>query len=230
MRTAGAAGDCKRTHLQSLCLPRTCACAPVQDAAPPEDVRARLPPRGEGDGAGTGAPGAGQRVQAALAPPSPAKPHSSLCTQRPWVRTCPCTRSCHHGPTSLLKTSISQGLWILSPCKLQVPRTPCREPSRSILCSGHGLPRPREAMARGGSHAYGDTMDNNHTENTTASCFPERQTLLPLALRLLLFLINWIICFLLQLFCHLRLQINSVDGENPKLLLGQTVKSISLFQ
>lgn len=54
----------------------------------------------------------------------------------------------------------------------------------------------------------------------TASCFTEQQTLLPLALRLLLFLINWIICFLLQLFYHLRLQINSVDGEKPKLLLG----------
>lgn len=75
-------------------------------------------------------------------------------------------------------------------------------------------------MARSGACAHGDTTDKNGTGNTTASCLPKQQTLLPLALRLLLFLINWITCFLLQLFCRLKPQINSADGEKPKPLSG----------
>lgn len=114
--------------------------------------------------------------------------------------------------------SISRHLVALAPSTLRLgPQQHLQGP---IL--GTRLPRLQAAVARGRGavRAHGDTGDKNRTWNTTASCLRGQQTLLPLALRLLLLLINGIICFLLQLFCLLRLQISSADGEQPKLLSG----------
>lgn len=193
--------DCKWTHLQARCLLCSCVYTHIQDILPPEEDRELFASLARGGQGRHGNP-RGHTVGAGSpwSPPHRAKPRSWLCTRHPRVWTCSRTRNCHCSPSlsQLLLTLSPRSCWAPRPSGWEAPWSIPRAPSW-----GHRLPPPRRVMVCGSAHAHGDTADKNCTG---ASCFTKQQTLLPLALRLLLFLINWIICFLLQLFYHLRLQ------------------------